>query len=206
MGDFKYYLYIGEDWARLSTKLDGSAPCGVFCFNYENLAKSDIDEIREKIAPRHLIVDDDISAKLAVQQKPFSPNSNRLKYELKAIGKKEYDKREVMPGQDIVAHKFNQNLESAKEKEKEKQSQIKRAKEILKEARNVELKKCEKILRAAKDCIDEWFPNTSMNMLVKICKDTLEENKDKLDEDFKITDLELCKLVCRIWNKPFLVG
>lgn len=56
--------------------------------------------------------------------KPLSPNSNRLKAQLKYVGKHEPHRRMVEPRQDHISHQFNQNLELAAARQQQKTEKL----------------------------------------------------------------------------------
>lgn len=56
--------------------------------------------------------------------KPLSPNSNRLKAQLKYVGKYEPHHRTVEPRQDHISHQFNQNLELATARQQQKTEKL----------------------------------------------------------------------------------
>ena len=56
--------------------------------------------------------------------RPLAPNSNRLKAQLKYVGKYEPHHRTVEPRQDHISHQFNQNLELAAAQQCQKEEKL----------------------------------------------------------------------------------
>ena len=95
-------------------------------FNVENLNDfyGKLDILREKIkGEKEVVIASSLVERLKEIEtplpqtkkgdKPLSPNSNRLKAQLKYVGKYEPHHRTVEPRQDHISHQFNQNLELA---------------------------------------------------------------------------------------------
>ena len=104
-------------------------------FNVENLDDfgEKLDILREKTrGEKELVIGSSLAERLKETQlpktkkgdKPLSPNSNRLKAQLKYIGKYEPHHRTVEPRQDHISHQFNQNLELAAAQQCQKEEKL----------------------------------------------------------------------------------
>ena len=106
-------------------------------FNVENWDDfcGKLDILREKIrGEKKLIIENSLAERLKEtgtplpqtkkSDKPFSPNSNRLKAQLKYVGKYEPHHRTVEPRQDHISHQFNQNLELAAAEQQKKEEKL----------------------------------------------------------------------------------
>lgn len=106
-------------------------------FNVENW-----EELEERLVAlqdkykserKQVVIDGDAVKRLKNQEvfpqtkkgdKPLSPNSNRLKAQLKYVGKYEPHRRTVEPRQDHISHQFNQNLELAAAEQQKKEEKL----------------------------------------------------------------------------------
>ena len=106
-------------------------------FNVENWDDfcEKLDILREKIrGEKELVIASSLAERLKETEtslpqtkksdKPFSPNSNRLKAQLKYVGKYEPHHRTVEPRQDHISHQFNQNLELAAAEQQKKEEKL----------------------------------------------------------------------------------
>lgn len=106
-------------------------------FNVENFNDfcRRLDTIKEKTkGEKKLVIENSLAERLKKTEtqlsqtkkgdKPLSPNSNRLKAQLKYIGKYEPHHRTVEPRQDHISHQFNQNLELAAAEQQKKEEKL----------------------------------------------------------------------------------
>lgn len=108
-------------------------------FNVENLNDfgEKLDILREKIkGEKELVIGSSLAKRLKETEtetqlpktkksdKPLAPNSNRLKTQLKYVGKYEPHHRTVEPRQDHISHQFNQNLELAAAEQQKKEEKL----------------------------------------------------------------------------------
>lgn len=106
-------------------------------FNVENLDDfgEKLDILKEKTrGEKELIIGSSLAERLKETEtqlpktkksdKPLSPNSNRLKTQLKYVGKYEPHHRTVEPRQDHISHQFNQNLELAAAQQQQKEEKL----------------------------------------------------------------------------------
>ena len=106
-------------------------------FNVENWDDfcGKLDILKEKInGEKELVIASSLAERLKKTEislpqtkkgdKPFSPNSNRLKAQLKYVGKYEPHHRTVEPRQDHISHQFNQNLELAAAQQQQKEEKL----------------------------------------------------------------------------------
>ena len=106
-------------------------------FNVENLDDlcEKLDILREKTrGEKELVIENSLAERLKEKEmplpqtkkgdNPFAPNSNRLKAQLKYVGKYEPHHRTVEPRQDHISHQFNQNLEFAAAEQQKKEEKL----------------------------------------------------------------------------------
>jgi hypothetical protein len=122
---FEYWLTV-PSFGKLIPPID--------FFNVENLDDfgRKLDILREKTGgEKELIIGSSLAERLKETETQLpktkkgdnllSPNSNRLKAQLKYVGKYEPHHRTVEPRQDHISHQFNQNLELAAEQQKKEE-------------------------------------------------------------------------------------
>lgn len=125
---FEYWLTI-PSFGKLIPPID--------FFNVENLDDfgRKLDILREKIGgEKELVIGSSLAERLKETEtqlpktkkgdKPLAPNSNRLKAQLKYVGKYEPHHRTVEPRQDHISHQFNQNLELAAAEQQKKEEKL----------------------------------------------------------------------------------
>lgn len=125
---FEYWLTI-PSFGKLIPPID--------FFNVENLDDfgRKLDILREKTrGEKELVIGSSLAERLKETEtqlpktkkgdKPLAPNSNRLKAQLKYIGKYEPHHRTVEPQQDHISHQFNQNLELAAAQQQQKEEKL----------------------------------------------------------------------------------
>ena len=141
---FEYCIYITdvlpspkmfEHWSTVSSF--GRLIPPIDFFNVENFDDfcRRLDILRENTkGEKKLIIENSLAERLKETEtqlpqtkksdKPFSPNSNRLKAQLKYVGKYEPHHRTVEPRQDHISHQFNQNLELAAAQQCQKEEKL----------------------------------------------------------------------------------
>ena len=141
---FEYGIYITdilpsaqmfEYWAAFPSF--GKLIPPIDFFNVENWDDfcGKLDILREKIrGEKELVIASSLVERLKKTEtplpqtkkgdKPFSPNSNRLKTQLKYVGKYEPHHRAVEPRQDHISHQFNQNVELAAAEQQKKEEKL----------------------------------------------------------------------------------
>ena len=141
---FEYCIYITdvlpspkmfEHW--LTVPSFGRLIPPIDFFNVENFDDfcRRLDILRENTrGEKKLIIENSLAERLKETEtqlpqtkksdKPFSPNSNRLKAQLKYVGKYEPHHRTVEPRQDHISHQFNQNLELAAAEQQKKEEKL----------------------------------------------------------------------------------
>ena len=141
---FEYCIYITdvlpspkmfEHWSTVSSF--GRLIPPIDFFNVENFDDfcRRLDILRENTkGEKKLIIENSLAERLKETEtqlpqtkksdKPFSPNSNRLKAQLKYVGKYEPHHRAVEPRQDHISHQFNQNLELAAAEQQKKEEKL----------------------------------------------------------------------------------
>lgn len=125
---FEYWLTV-PSFGKLIPPID--------FFNVENLDDfcGKIDILREKTrGEKELVIENSLAERIKKTEtplpqtkksdKPFSPNSNRLKAQLKYVGKYEPHHRTVELRQDHISHQFNQNLELAAAEQQKKEEEL----------------------------------------------------------------------------------
>lgn len=138
---FEYGIYI-TDVLPSAEMFESASSFGklippIDFFNVENLDDlcEKLDILREKIGgEKELVIENSLAERLKEKEmplpqtkkgdKPLSPNSNRLKAQLKYVGKYEPHHRTVEPRQDHISHQFNQNLELAAAQEQKKEEKL----------------------------------------------------------------------------------
>ena len=141
---FEYCIYITdvlpspkmfEHWSTVPSF--GKLIPPIDFFNVENFDDfcRRLDILREKIkGEKKLVIENSLAERLKKTEtqlpqtkksdKPLSPNSNRLKAQLKYVGKYEPHHRTVEPRQDHISHQFNQNLELAAAEQQKKEEKL----------------------------------------------------------------------------------
>ena len=141
---FEYCIYITdvlpspkmfEHWSTVPSF--GRLIPPIDFFNVENFDDfcRRLDILRENTrGEKKLIIENSLAERLKETEtqlpqtkksdKPFSPNSNRLKAQLKYVGKYEPHHRTVEPRQDHISHQFNQNLELAAAEQQKKEEKL----------------------------------------------------------------------------------
>ena len=125
---FEYWLTV-PSFGKLIPPID--------FFNVENLDDfgEKLDILREKTrGEKELVIGSSLAERLKEIEtqlpktkkgdKPLAPNSNRLKAQLKYVGKYEPHHRTVEPRQDHISHQFNQNLELAAAEQQKKEEKL----------------------------------------------------------------------------------
>lgn len=141
---FEYCIYITdvlpspkmfEHWSTVPSF--GKLIPPIDFFNVENWDDfcGKLDILREKIrGEKELVIASSLAERLKETEtsmpqtkkgdKTLSPNSNRLKAQLKYVGKYEPHHRTVEPRQDHISHQFNQNLELAAAEQQKKEEKL----------------------------------------------------------------------------------
>lgn len=141
---FEYCIYITdvlpspkmfEHWSTVPSF--GRLIPPIDFFNVENFDDfcRRLDILRENTrGEKKLIIENSLAERLKKTEtslpqtkkgdKPLSPNSNRLKAQLKYVGKYEPHHRTVEPRQDYISHQFNQNLELAAAEQQKKEEKL----------------------------------------------------------------------------------
>lgn len=110
-----HYIYIGFNNKTITVTREQPA-CGV-CYRWkeERLTTKALEELQNKHPDKPIIIsesviglirENDKKAAMPItrgEKKPFDPNSNRLKFDLKKVGRKTYTDRETKPQQDHIA-------------------------------------------------------------------------------------------------------
>lgn len=125
---FEYWLTV-PSFGKLIPPID--------FFNVENLDDfgEKLDILREKTrGEKELVIGSSLAERLKETEtqlpktkkgdKPLAPNSNRLKAQLKYVGKYEPHHRTVEPRQDHISHQFNQNLELSAAEQQKKEEEL----------------------------------------------------------------------------------
>ena len=125
---FEYWLTV-PSFGKLIPPID--------FFNVENLDDfgEKLDILREKTrGEKELVIGSSLAERLKETEtqlpktkkgdKPLAPNSNRLKAQLKYVGKYDPHHRTIEPRQDHISHQFNQNLELAAAEQQQKEEKL----------------------------------------------------------------------------------
>ena len=141
---FEYCIYITdvlpspkmfEHWSTVPSFGKLIPPIDFFNIeNFDDFCRR-LDILREKTkGEKKLVIENSLAERLKKTEtqlpqtkkgdKPLSPNSNRLKAQLKYVGKYEPHHRTVEPRQDHISHQFNQNLELAAAEQQKKEEKL----------------------------------------------------------------------------------
>lgn len=175
---FEYWLTV-PSFGKLIPPID--------FFNVENLDDfgEKLDILREKTGgEKELVIGSSLAERLKEKEtqlpktkkgdKPLSPNSNRLKAQLKYVGKYEPHHRAVEPRQDHISHQFNQNLELAAAEQQKKEEKLLSEDAVVR--RVLSIYKTDKlfirnqfisIMRDAVKCNFSWSPRLVLACLLR---------------------------------------
>lgn len=109
------YIYVAFNTRTITITREQPA-CGV-CFKWEEerLTTKALEELQSKHPDKPIILTESVVGLIQAnderaampitkgEKKPFDPNSNRLKFDLKKVGEKTYSERETKPQQDHIA-------------------------------------------------------------------------------------------------------